>query len=62
VSPSGSSLLDQLWRAVVLLLATAGATWLAWQLLKPMLPVLLVAGVVILGVRTAIFGGRRRRW
>lgn len=57
------SLVDRLWRAVVLLLATAFAMSIAWQLVEPMLPTLVVFGVLVFVIKLALNGlGRRRRW
>jgi NhaP-type Na+/H+ or K+/H+ antiporter len=50
-----TSNLTRLWQAVVVLLATAFAARLVWELLKPLLPILLLVGLLV-----AIYGWFRR--
>lgn len=59
-SPSPSRLTDQLWRAVLTLLATAVAVYIAWKLLHAVLGPLLVVAGLLLVIRLA-FGVRSSR-
>ena len=58
---SSTSLVDRLWRAALLLLATTVALYIAWHLLWPLLPFLVVAVALVGVIRLAVggtFGGR----
>ena len=59
-TPTPENFTDQLWRAALTLLVTAGAVYVAWHLLVPVLPALLVFAALLLVLRLAIggFGGR----
>jgi hypothetical protein len=61
--PSPDRWSDQLWRAVLTLLATAIGAFVAWKLLAQLFPGLLVAAVLLLVLRLAVGGIRgRREW
>ncbi len=58
--PSPEGLSSKLWRAVLTLLATAAGVYIAWKLLAQVLPALMVAAVLLLVLRVAVGGVRRR--
>jgi hypothetical protein len=60
VSGSTESLVDRLWRAAFVVLATAIVLNAAWQLLQPLLPALIVLFLVAAVFKLAYAG--RRRW
>lgn len=53
-----SSFMSRLWQAVLVLLAAAIVSRLAWELLRPLLPGLLVVAVLV-GI-ISLAAGRRR--
>lgn len=54
---------DQLWRAVLTLLAAAGAVFIAFRLFQAVMPALLVVAVLLLVLRLASGAvGRGDRW
>jgi Flp pilus assembly protein TadB len=57
------SLIDSLWRSIVVLLATAVSAYLAWRLLRPLLPLLFILAGLTLLFRLIVGTARqRRRW
>lgn len=54
-SPSGNSLLTQVWRGALVLVLSAFGARLVWELLKPLLPVALILLLLV-----AIFSLLRR--
>lgn len=61
--PSPSRWTDDLWRATLTLLAVGLGLHLAWQLIEPLLPLLLILSGVLLVLRLVVGAiGRRDRW
>lgn len=58
-SPMGS-VLGRAWQAALVVLATAVAARVAWELLEPLVPGLLIATFLI-GVLSYALSGKRRR-
>lgn len=59
-SPSPARWTDQLWRAVLTVLATAVGVYIAWKLLSLTLPFLLVIAGLLFVIRIAVVGFQRR--
>jgi hypothetical protein len=55
------SITDRLWRALILVLATAFVAYVAWRLLSPLLPLLVVVVGLLTVYRLALGTVRRRR-
>jgi hypothetical protein len=52
---------DQLWRAVLTLLATALGLYIAWSLIRAVLGPLILSAVLVGIMRLALLGHRSRR-
>ena len=58
-SPFGGSLLQTAWQAALVVLATAVIARVVWEVLRPLVPGLLVA-VILIGIYGYMLKGRRR--
>ncbi len=59
MSDGGGSLLQKAWQAALVVLVTALVARVAWEVLKPLVPGLLVA-VIFVGIYGFMLRGRRR--
>lgn len=57
-SPGGSPLLQKAWQAALVVLVTALVARAAWEVLKPLVPGLLIA-VILVGIYGFMLRGRR---